>query len=82
MSDVRMINAPTEVDHYQLRRVIDMYVSPQAKTWEVWPAKLIRYPQYEDPRNVRVTLRGLVEGMRQSFKSFGIGLSSRSFLFI
>ena len=26
------------------------------------------------PENVRVTMRGSVEGMRQSFKSFGIGL--------
>ena len=30
------------------------------------------------PENVRVTMRGSVEGMRQSFKSFGIGLLSRS----
>ncbi len=33
------------------------------------------------PENVRVTMRGSVEGMRQSFKSFGIGLIFRSFLF-
>ena len=26
-----MINTPTEVDHYQLRRVIDVYVSPSSE---------------------------------------------------
>ena len=26
--DVHQINTPTEVDHYQLRRVIDIYVRP------------------------------------------------------
>src|ERR1019366_8378826 len=28
VSDVQTINTPTEVDHYQLRRVFDVYVSP------------------------------------------------------
>ena len=31
VSDVKMINTPTEVDHYQLRRVIDVYVSPRSE---------------------------------------------------
>ena len=31
VADVRMINTPTEVDHYQLFRVIDLYVSPKGE---------------------------------------------------
>ncbi len=31
ISDMKMINTPTEVDHYQLRRVIDVYVSPSGE---------------------------------------------------
>ena len=33
VADIKMINTPTEVDHYQLFRMIDVYVSPRAKTW-------------------------------------------------
>jgi hypothetical protein len=33
---MKSIDTPTEVDHYQLRRVIDVYVSPQVKIWEDW----------------------------------------------
>ena len=31
VTDTRMIDTPTEVDHYQLRRVIDVYVSPSGQ---------------------------------------------------
>src|SRR6202163_3435308 len=31
VSDVKMMNTPNEVDHYQLRRVIDVYVSPRSE---------------------------------------------------
>ena len=45
------------------------------KTSEAWPTKSIRViAETKLPENVRVTMRGSVEGMRQSFKSFGIGL--------
>jgi multidrug efflux pump subunit AcrB len=75
VSNIRMINTPTEVDHYQLRRVIDIYVSPSSEDLGKIAGqvdKLIATTQL--PENVRVTMRGSVEGMRQSFKSFGIGL--------
>ena len=69
------IDTPTEVDHYQLRRVIDIYVSPAnqdlgglAKRVE----KVIRDTRL--PANLNVVERGSVEGMRRSFTSFGIGL--------
>jgi HAE1 family hydrophobic/amphiphilic exporter-1 len=72
---VKTIPSPTEVDHYQLFRVIDVYISPKnedlgAVTSQI--EKIIKATKL--PEGVRVNLRGSVEGMRASFKSFGIGL--------
>jgi multidrug efflux pump subunit AcrB len=70
-----MINTPTEVDHYQLRRVIDIYVSPSSEDLGSLASKVDKViANTQLPENVRVTMRGSVEGMRQSFKSFGLGL--------
>ncbi|MGA9799320.1 MAG: efflux RND transporter permease subunit [Terriglobales bacterium] len=75
VSDLKMINTPTEVDHYQLRRVIDIYVSPASEDLGGLASKVDKVIANTTlPENVRVTMRGSVEGMRQSFKSFGIGL--------
>jgi len=72
---VSAISSPTEVDHYQLFRVVDLYVSPKAEdlgriTKDV--EKIIAETKL--PEGVRVNLRGSVQGMRASFQSFGIGL--------
>jgi HAE1 family hydrophobic/amphiphilic exporter-1 len=76
VSSIRRIISPTEVDHYQLRRVIDIYVEPVsedlgriAKSIDALTASTTM------PPGVTVTLRGLVQAMRQSFHSFGIGLT-------
>jgi multidrug efflux pump subunit AcrB len=75
VSDVKMINTPTEVDHYQLRRVIDVYVSPSSEDLGSLANKVDKViADTKLPENVRVNMRGSVEGMRQSFKSFAIGL--------
>jgi multidrug efflux pump subunit AcrB len=75
VADVKMINTPTEVDHYQLRRVIDVYVSPTGEDLGSLASKVDKVIGNTTlPENVRVTMRGSVEGMRQSFKSFGVGL--------
>lgn len=72
---ISTVPSPTEVDHYQLFRVVDVYVSPKHEDLGRVTS------QIEDiikktklPEGVRVNLRGSVQGMRQSFKSFGIGL--------
>jgi hydrophobic/amphiphilic exporter-1 (mainly G- bacteria), HAE1 family len=72
---IKTIQSPTEVDHYQLQRVIDIYVSPKNQdlggiTKQI--EKIVKDTQL--PEGVRVNLRGSVQGMRASFKSFGIGL--------
>jgi hydrophobic/amphiphilic exporter-1 (mainly G- bacteria), HAE1 family len=66
---------PTEVDHYQLLRVIDLYVSPKTENLgTITPQieKILKNTKL--PEGARVTLRGSVQGMQASFKSFGIGL--------
>lgn len=75
LSSIKMINTPTEVDHYQLRRVIDVYVSPASQDLGGLANKVDRVITHTKlPENVIISMRGSVEGMRQSFKSFGIGL--------
>jgi multidrug efflux pump subunit AcrB len=72
---VSTIPSPTEVDHYQLFRVIDVYVSPKSEDLGRLTSQvegIIKDAKL--PPGVRVNLRGSVQGMRASFKSFGIGL--------
>lgn len=66
---------PTEVDHYQLQRTIDVYVAPTGEDIG-GPAKQISriISQTKLPPNIRVDVRGLIVTMRSSFKSFGLGL--------
>ena len=75
VADVVPILTPTEVDHYQLQRTIDVYVAPTGED--------IGGPQREIsqiiartqlPPNTRINIRGLVLTMQSSFKSFGLGL--------
>ena len=75
VTDISTMEAPTEVDHYQLRRVIDVYVSPANEDLGSLASQVDKIiSQTQNPQGVRINVRGSVEGMRQSFKSFGIGL--------
>jgi HAE1 family hydrophobic/amphiphilic exporter-1 len=72
---VKTIPSPTEVDHYQLFRVVDVYVSPKTEDLGGVASQvddIIKKTHF--PEGVRVNLRGSVQGMRSSFRSFGIGL--------
>jgi HAE1 family hydrophobic/amphiphilic exporter-1 len=72
---VSTVPSPTEVDHYQLFRVVDVYVSPRTEDLGAVTKGVEEIiTQTKLPEGVRVTLRGSVQGMRQSFKSFGMGL--------
>jgi len=72
---VKAIEAPTEVDHYQLRRVVDVYVTPSGEDLGRLAAAIDRVvANTKRPEGVRVDLRGSVQGMRASFRSFGFGL--------
>jgi hydrophobic/amphiphilic exporter-1 (mainly G- bacteria), HAE1 family len=75
VADVVPIQTPTEVDHYQLQRTIDVYVAPTGEDIggpqrEI--SKIIDHTQL--PPNTRVDIRGLVLTMQSSFESFGLGL--------
>jgi multidrug efflux pump subunit AcrB len=75
VTSVRRIEAPTEVDHYQLRRVIDVYVSPRTEELGRVASQVDAIVAAVDkPEGVRVAMRGTVQGMRESFRSFGLGL--------
>jgi HAE1 family hydrophobic/amphiphilic exporter-1 len=72
---IRQINTPTEVDHYQLRRVIDVYIAPSGTDLGGLANRVDKVIAHQQvPPNVNITVRGSVEGMRASFKSFGVGL--------
>jgi multidrug efflux pump subunit AcrB len=63
------------VDHYQLRRVIDVYVGLTGEDLGRVASRIDEIIASTDlPEGVRVDLRGMVQGMRASFRSFGIGL--------
>ncbi len=66
---------PTEVDHYGLRKVIDTYVSLSGEDIGKVAASVEKIvADTKLPKGVRVDIRGMVDGMRASFKSFGLGL--------
>jgi len=76
VADVKLINTPTEVDHYQLFRVIDLYVSPRGEDLGALADQVQKViNQTKLPPNTRVKLLGSVVAMRESFKSFALGLS-------
>ncbi len=75
VSRTTQVNAPTEVDHYQLRRVIDLYVRPSGEDLGKVASEIDRIvADSKIPKGISVTLRGIVLGMRASFQSFATGL--------
>jgi len=75
VSELKPFESPTEVDHYQLRRVIDVYVSPKGEDLKSLSNEVDHIIHDTTlPEGTRVQVRGMVEGMRSSFHSFGLGL--------
>ena len=75
VTSIQQIDTPTEVDHYQIERVIDVYVSPSGEDLGGFANRVDRIiAGTAIPNDLRVTVRGSVEGMKKSFASFGIGL--------
>ncbi len=76
VSKLTPFEAPTEVDHYQIRRTLDIYVRPEGEDLGSIADRISAIVNRTKlPTGVDVTLRGMVEGMRASFRSFAIGLS-------
>ena len=75
VSQVSHIESPTEVDHYQLRRVTDVYVSPAGEDLGRVLGNIDNIIHNTKlPDNVRVIVRGSARAMEVSFRSFGLGL--------
>ena len=75
VSRITRIESPTEVDHYQLRRTMDIFVSTKSEDLgRVANAIDSTVASTKLPGGVSVALRGMVQGMRASFNSFGMGL--------
>jgi len=72
--DVKHVQTPTEVDHYQIQRVVDVYVTPSGEDLGRVTNNIRGIlVKANIPGNMRVNLRGMVEGMQASFKSFALG---------
>jgi multidrug efflux pump subunit AcrB len=68
--------SPTEVDHYQIQKITDVYVTPSGEDLGKVSSQinqLLKNQTY--PANVRINVRGMVQQMNDSFYSFAIGLS-------
>jgi HAE1 family hydrophobic/amphiphilic exporter-1 len=73
---LKTMQTPTEIDHYQIQRVVDVFVSPSGE--DLGRVTSLVQQTVADahlPETIRVTLRGMVNSMNQSFKSFAIGMS-------
>ena len=75
VADIHRINTPTEVDHNQIRRTIDVYVSPRNEALQDVGKridKLLAGTQHD--HNTVIDVRGAVVNMNQAFHDFGVGL--------
>jgi HAE1 family hydrophobic/amphiphilic exporter-1 len=71
---VNFSQTPTEVDHYQIQRITDVYVTPAGEDLGGVTSAIRKILAKEKiSGDVRVELRGMVQGMEASFKSFGLG---------
>jgi multidrug efflux pump subunit AcrB len=75
VSKITRFEAPTEVDHYQIRRVLDIYIRPLTEDLGALANQIdALLTRTKLPAGVDVSMRGMVEGMRSSFRSFALGL--------
>jgi HAE1 family hydrophobic/amphiphilic exporter-1 len=75
VTTITPLKSPTEIDHYQIQRVIDIYVNPEGEDLGTLARGIDRVlASTSRPAGVRVAVRGMVQGMRASFTSFGLGL--------
>lgn len=76
IANIERIQAPTEVDHYQIRRKLDIYARPSTENLGAAADYVHNVVAREDiPSNVNVAVRGSAEAMNASFRSFAIGLT-------
>jgi multidrug efflux pump subunit AcrB len=75
VAKLEQVESPTEIDHYQIQPAIDIYVTPKEEDLESVASGVHHLVDTMNiPSNVHVDLRGMVNGMNESFRSFGLGL--------
>jgi multidrug efflux pump subunit AcrB len=75
VADIHQINTPTEVDHNQIRRVIDIYVSPKTEALQGIGKQIDKLlARTKHDKNTVIDVRGAVVSMNESFRDFGLGL--------
>jgi multidrug efflux pump subunit AcrB len=81
--NLEYLQSPTEIDHYKIQRVVDIYVTPQGEDLARLTSEIQKtIADAKLPSNIRVDLRGMVEGMNASFKSFAYGFGISFILLI
>ena len=76
VASIHPMQAPTEVDHYQIRRELDIYVRPATENLGAAADEVRNVIARQNvPANVTVSVRGSAEAMNTSFKSFAFGLT-------
>ncbi|MBZ5693752.1 MAG: efflux RND transporter permease subunit [Acidobacteriia bacterium] len=76
VSKIKRFNAPTEIDHYQIQRTFDVYVNPSTEDLGRIAGAIRKIlARTTLPEGTRVNLRGMVQGMETSFRSFSLGLT-------
>ncbi len=75
VANVKYINTPTVVDHYQLRRVFDVYIMPKTEDLgRVGKQIQLVLAGVHPPHGTLVTLGGSVTDMHEAFRSFAVGM--------
>jgi multidrug efflux pump subunit AcrB len=75
VATIKQFNAPTELDHAQIRRYVDIYVRPQQEDLGRIATSIRQIlDTAKTPHGIETTLQGSVESMNASFHSFAIGL--------
>ncbi len=65
----------TQISHYQIQRVTDVYVTPRGEDLGKVSNEINHMlAGIETPKGVRIDLRGMVEAMNESFHKFAVGL--------
>ena len=76
VANIEQFNAPTELDHTQIRRNLDIYVRPQEEDLGKITKQIQKIvDQANPPHGIDVSLNGSVTSMNASFRSFAIGLT-------
>ncbi len=76
VASINRINAPTEVDHYEIRRTLDIYARPASENLGA-AADYVRnvIAHTKIPGNINIAVRGSAGAMSDSFRSFAVGLT-------